>query len=96
MLAQTCSWKVLVDCTFDENLNISWSSFHADCESEKDILAALIAMLPPFGEQWKSIAIICHFMNMIKASVEMLTPGLTPLVAFDQPLYAIAKHIQGN
>ena len=33
---------------------------------------------------------------MIKASVDMLNPGQTPVDAFDQPLYAIAKQIQWN
>lgn len=45
--------KVLVDCTFDGSLNISWSAFHADRESEKDILPALKAILPLFEEQLK-------------------------------------------
>ena len=39
---------------------------------------------------------IRHSMNMIKASADMLNPGQTPVVAFDQPLYAIAKQIQWN
>ena len=40
------------------------------------MLASLIAMLPLFGEQSKSIAMIRYSMNTIKASVEMLNPGL--------------------
>ena len=33
---------------------------------------------------------------MLKASVDMLDPGRTRVVAFDKPLYAIAKQIKWN
>ena len=79
----------------NKSLNISWSAFHADRESEKDLLPSLTA-LPLFEKQSKSVAMIRHSMSMIKASVDMLNPGQTPVVAFDQPLYAIAKQIQWN
>ena len=60
------------------------------------MLSSLTALLPLFEEQSKSVAMIRHSMNMIKASVDMLNPGQTPVVAFDQPLYATAKQIQWN
>ena len=86
-----------VDDTYDGRLNISWSAFHADRETEKEnTLSSLTALLPLFEEQSKSVAMIRHSLNMIKASVEKLNPGQTPVVAFDQPLYAIAKQIQWN
>ena len=85
-----------VEDAFDGSLNISWSAFHADRESEKDMLPSLTALLPQFEEQSKSVAMSRHSMNIIKASVDMLNPGQTPVVAFDQPLYAIAKQIQKN
>ena len=80
--------------TFDGSLNISWSGFHADQESDKDVLPILTALLPLFEEPSKSVAMIRHSMNMIKASVDRLNPGQIPVIAFDQPLYAIAKQIQ--
>ena len=58
------------------------------------MLPSLKAVLPQFEEQSKSVAMIRH--SMIKASVDMLNPGQTPVVAFDQPLDAIAKQIQWN
>ena len=39
---------------------------------------------------------IKHSMNVIKASVEYINPGQIPVIAFDQPLYALAKQIQWN
>ena len=35
-------------------------------------------------------------MDMIKLSVNHLNPGQVPMIAFDQPLYAVAKEIQWN
>ncbi len=35
-------------------------------------------------------------MNVVKAAVEHLNPGQTPVLTMDQPLYAIAKQIQWN
>ena len=64
-----------VEDPFDGSLNISWSSFHTDRESEKDMLPSLTALLPLFEEQSKSVAMTRHSMNMIKTSVDMLNPG---------------------
>ena len=35
-------------------------------------------------------------MNVIKAAVQYLNPGKTPVVAVDQPLYSVAKQTQLN
>ena len=37
---------------------------------------------------------IKHSFCVIKSAVEHLNPGQTPVIAFDQPLYALAKQIQ--
>ena len=37
---------------------------------------------------------ICHSLNIIKACVDHLNYGQIPVVAMDQPLYAVAKQIQ--
>ena len=39
---------------------------------------------------------IRHAMDVIKACVNYLNPGQVPVVAMDQPLYAVAKQIQWN
>ena len=39
---------------------------------------------------------IRHAMHVIKASVNHLNPGQVPVIAMDQPLYAVAKRIQWN
>ena len=35
-------------------------------------------------------------MDIVKAAVEYLNPGQVPVLAMDQPLYALAKKIQWN
>ena len=48
-------------------------------------------MLPLFTEDSKSIAMIMHAMRSIKRFINFLNPGQIPVVALDQPLYAITK-----
>ena len=50
-------------------------------------------MLPLFDDQAKSPAMIKHAMDVIKKAVEHLNPGQVPVIAADQPLYALAKQI---
>ena len=51
-------------------------------------------MLPLFTEDSKSVAMIMHAMQLIKQSINFLNPGQIPVVALDQPLYAIAIKVQ--
>ena len=37
---------------------------------------------------------IRHSMDVVKAAVNYVNPGQTPVLACDQPLFAIAKQIQ--
>ena len=53
-------------------------------------------MLPLFTENSKSVAMIMHAMRLIKQSISFLNPGQIPVVALDQPLYAIAKKYNGH
>ena len=39
---------------------------------------------------------IKHSFNVIKSAVNHLNPGQTPVITFDQPLYALAKQVQWN
>ena len=53
-------------------------------------------MLPLFHEHAQSVAMICHAMDIVHASVTVLNPHQVPVIAFDQPLYTLAKLIQWN
>ena len=51
-------------------------------------------MLPLFYEKAATPAMIKHGMDVIKNAIEHLNPGQIPVTTFDQPLFALAKHIQ--
>ena len=75
---------------------ISWAAYHASQQvtPPEDSEVALISMLPLFHDQAKSVAMIRHSMNTVKAAVEVLNPGQVPVLACDQPLCSLAKQIQ--
>ena len=47
-----------------------------------------------FTENAHSLAMIAHAINVISLAVKHLNPSQIPIVAFDQPLFALAKQIQ--
>jgi len=47
-------------------------------------------------EEAASAAMICHAIDVITKAVNFLNQGQVPVLAYDQPLYAIAKKIQWN
>ena len=77
---------------------ISWSVYHSnqDGNEDKNSEPAISSPLPLFPDQAKSAAMICHSLDIIKACVDHLNYGQIPVVAMDQPLYAVAKQIQWN
>ena len=75
---------------------ISWAAYHASLHNELSQSISLGAMLPLFKEQAHSPAMIRHSMSVVRKAVQFLNPGQIPVVAFDQPLYAIAKQVQWN
>ncbi|KAL9954824.1 hypothetical protein ACROYT_G042404 [Oculina patagonica] len=81
-----------------ENKNISWAAYHSttDLHQNTTSSSAISALLPLFPDQAKSVAMIRHAMDVVKACVHHLNPGQTPVIAMDQPLYAVAKQIQWN
>ena len=60
----------------------------------RDRVITSTALLPLFQESAHTVAMIKHSLDVIKTAVEHLNTGQTPVVAFDQPLYALAKQIQ--
>ena len=77
------------------DMNLSWSSFHAHHEkgtSEANLAISPLLLL--FEEQAASPAISRHSIGVISKAVQYLNPGQTPVMACDQPLFAITKEIQ--
>ena len=52
------------------------------------------SLLPLFAEAAHSIAMIQHAITVVMKAVEHLNPRQAAVIAFDQPLYALARQIQ--
>ena len=75
--------------------NVSWAAYHASNEPQQsDYKPAVTALMPLFLENPHSAPMIFHGMNVIRSAVELVNPGQTPVIAMDQPLFALAKQIQ--
>lgn len=79
----------------DNNVNLSWSGYHAAQEIKKP-QPAINALLPLFYEKATDPAMVKHSMNLTKILTAYLNPGQTAVLCADQQLYAIIKAIQWN
>lgn len=78
-------------------LQISWAAFHANqLLPNRENQLSRSSLLPLFQEEAASAAMICHAIDVITKAVNFLNQGQVPVLACDQPLYAIAKKIQWN
>ena len=73
---------------------ISWSAYHSSMQEAVIPPPAINALLPLFLDSAHSVAMIKHSMEIVRAAVQHLNPGQVPVLALDQPLYALAKQIQ--
>lgn len=73
---------------------VSWSAYHADVQQAVIPPAAINALLPLFVDSAHSVAMIRHSMAIVKAAIQHVNPGQVPVLAADQPLFALAKEIQ--
>ena len=74
--------------------NTSWAAYHASHQSPESNVICPTALLPLFLESAHTVAMIKHSFCVVKSAVDHLNPGQTPVITFDQPLYALAKEIQ--
>ena len=75
---------------------MSWTAFHASLQSSPVQQLDIVAILPLFLENGHSVAMVRHGMNVVNDVVQHLNPGQTPVIAMDQPLFALAKLLQWN
>lgn len=73
---------------------VSWAAYRVSKTPLSIYKPAIVTLLPMFTENGHSLAMIAHSTKVIKAAVQHLNPLQTPVVALDQPLYALAKQIQ--
>ena len=78
--------------------NLTWSAFNSQAHPrvQKSTSCAVTGLLPLFREASNSVAMIKHAMDVIAVAIEHFNSGQTPVMACDQPLYALAKIIQWN
>ena len=74
-----------------ENNAISWAAYHASHSTDKcSVKGTLVTcLLPLFRDVAHSEAMIFHSMKVVRDAVNHINPGQVPVIAMDQPLYAI-------
>ena len=85
----------LLEKEIEKGDTVTWSAFHASLQGASvDLPTTLTQLLPLFYEKAATAAMIKHGMNVVQLATEFLNPGQVAVVAFDAPLYALAKFIQ--
>ena len=80
----------------ERHQTLSWAAYHASQRPHAGEPKAIIRLLPLLVENAHSTAMIKHVMDLMKEITNFLNARQTPVLAMDQPLYAIAKAIQWN
>ena len=86
--------KVNLTAEVDNAVSITWSAHHASQMRAQQFEVRITSLLPLHRDEAHSPATIKHVMRKIRDTVAFLNPGQIPVVAADQPLYALAKQIQ--
>ena len=73
---------------------VSWAAFHAENQPNHVDPISVVALLPLFSEISATITMVKHGMDVLRKITTYLNPGQTPVMAFDQPLFALAKYVQ--
>ena len=80
----------------DGEESISWAAYHASsCKVEVNC-SSISQLMPLFNEHAASAAMIKHGISVQTEAIQFLNPGQIPVIAFDAPLFAIAKLVQWN
>ena len=74
--------------------NTSWAAYHARNQECGDQIITHTALLLLFQESAHTVAMIRHSLDVVESAVEHLNAGQASVLTFDQPPYALAKHIQ--
>jgi hypothetical protein len=77
-----------------QNDKIAWAAFHASKQPSNSSQSSLHALLPLFYEKAATLAMMKHGMDVIDQAIQFLHPGQVPVMACDQPLFALSKFVQ--
>lgn len=86
--------KVSLSDRSDNAISISWAEHHTSQKRQPPFDISLSSMVPLPSESAHSVAVIKHAMNIARPNILFIIPGQPPVIAGDQPLFAIAKQIQ--
>ena len=78
----------------DGSVNVTWSAHHAEKKRGLEFKPSITSLLPLLRDEAHSVSTVKHCMKMITDTIHHLNPGQTPVMAADQPLYALAKQVQ--
>lgn len=73
---------------------VTWSAYHSSNDVLPKVYPAITSLLPLFNEKAATPAMIKHGMTVLKDAITFLNPGQVPVIALDQPLFALAKQVQ--
>lgn len=85
--------KVLDKPDLSESDAVSWAAFHANLQTS-GLYPGTVALMPLFIESAHTPAMIKHAMDVVRAATQAVNPGQVPVLAMDQPLFALGKMIQ--
>jgi hypothetical protein len=83
-----------IDVSIEHSGAVSWAAFRSEVTDNEPNPIAIMSLLPLFRHNANSAAMIRHCLSTVQLAIAKLNPGQTPVVTFDQPLFALAKQIQ--
>lgn len=78
----------------DAEDTITWAAYHSSLQPPPNEPHAITSLLPLFYEKAATPAMVKHGMDVLRQSITFLNPGQIPVMAVDQPLFALAKLVQ--
>ena len=85
--------QLMMHRNLGEDDMMSWAAYFAKSAVTPLYKPSLTGVFPLLDEKAASFPVMQHCMQVIKDTVEKLNPGQIPVVAGDQPLYALMKMI---
>ena len=86
--------EMMDSSTYREDVNVTWSAFHASRQASHGSTPAITALLPLFDEKADTPSMVKHGMETIKKTTHFINPQQVPVMACDCPIFAVAKQIQ--
>ena len=92
LLTKEYEWleQVSLTQTLDDEVNITWSTYHAEKKRGLEFEVSITSLLPLLRDE----ATVKHAMDKVRDAIAYLNPDQVPVITADQPIYALAKQVQ--